>query len=41
MLFELHQNDSGSNQFMKVFFNGDYVNLCEKNLTTCDYDEFY
>jgi hypothetical protein len=41
LLFELHQNDqTPSNYFVKVRYNGDYYKLCGKNSTECAFEEF-
>jgi len=39
ILFELHRNDTG-NEYVKIKYNGDYYQLCEKQQYECDFDEF-
>lgn len=45
LLFELHSIDSAGEEqekkyFIKIIYNGKEMNLCEKLLKTCDWDEF-
>lgn len=40
LLFELHQDDSTSQLFIRVRYNGEYLNLCENRQTKCNYDDF-
>ena len=39
ILFELHE-DIAFRQYVMVRYNGKYVNLCEREDTTCPIDEF-
>lgn len=41
VIIELHQDDNNiKNHFVKARYNGEYMKLCEKNSTVCDYVEF-
>ena len=40
LLFEVHENDETFSYEVKVKYNGEYVNLCEKKSQTCPIDEF-
>lgn len=40
MVFELHQDDTTSKYFVKVRYNGDYMDLCQSKAKECDFDEF-
>lgn len=41
IIFELHQNDSAPEKYyVKLRYNGDYYNLCQKNAKECDFEEF-
>ena len=40
MVMELHQTEDKASYFVKIKYNGYYVNLCEKRSTECEYKEF-
>lgn len=41
LFFELHQDDKNtSHYFVKMRYNGNYFNLCDKNSTECPFEEF-